>query len=59
MADMLSSIAKTGALQQLSSGEVDALGIPWSPTAAAFTMPKNETKVRLILHGVRANVRQR
>ena len=54
-ADMLSAIARTGALQQLSK---QALGIPWSPTAVAFTIPKNETKARLILHGVRANQRQ-
>ena len=53
-----SAIARTGALQQLSKQEADALGIPWSPTAAAFTIPKNETKARLILHGVRANQRQ-
>ena len=57
-AHMLSAIARTGALQQLSRQEADALGIPWSPTAAAFTIPKNETKTRLILHGVRANQRQ-
>ena len=57
-ADMLSAIARTGALQQPSKQEADALGIPWSPTAAAFTIPKNETKARLILHGVRANQRQ-
>ena len=57
-ADMLSAIARTGAVQQLSKQEADALGIPWSPTAAAFTNPKNETKVQLILHGVRANQRQ-
>ena len=56
-ADMLSAIARTGALQQLSRQEADALGVPWSPTAAAFTIPKNETKARLILHGVRANQR--
>ena len=49
-ADMLSAIAGTGALQQLSRQEADALGIPWSPTATAFTIPKNETKARLILH---------
>ena len=59
MVDMLGAIARTGALWQLSRGEADALGIPWSPTAAAFTIPKNETKARLILHGVRANLRQR
>ena len=57
-ADMLSAIARTGVLRQLSKQEADALGIPWSPTAAAFTIPKNETKARLILHGVRANQRQ-
>ena len=57
-ADMLSAIARTGALQQLSKQEADALGIPWSPTAAAFTIPQNETEARLILHGVRANQRQ-
>ena len=55
---MLSAIAGTEALQQLSRQEADALGIPWSPTATAFTIPKNETKARLILHGVRANQRQ-
>ena len=38
--------------------EPDALGVPWSPTAAALTIPKNETKARLILHGVRASQRQ-
>ena len=58
-ADMLGAIARTGALRQQSRGEADALGIPWSPMAAAFTIPKNETKARLILHGVRATLRQR
>ena len=38
--DMLGANARTGALRQLSRGEADALGIPWSPTAAAFTHGK-------------------
>ena len=51
-------IAKTGAVKQLSTEEADDLGVPWSPTATAFTIPTNETKVQLIVHGVRANLRQ-
>ena len=54
LAEMLGAIARTGVLPQLSRGEADALGILWSPTVAAFTIPNNETKAGLILHGVRA-----
>ena len=55
MADMLGAIARTGALRQLSQEVADALGIPWSPTGTAFTIPTNGTKAWLILHTVRAN----